>query len=120
MNADIRFDGNPLSRFIPVTLEEIRFIITEAASKSCSLDPLPTYLLKECIEQLLPIITAIMNQSLVKSTVPANFKRASIRPLIKKPGLDKEQLKHYRPIQSSLSIQVAGKGCGKENGDPSS
>jgi len=46
---------------------------------------------------LLPLITAIINKSLVESKVPLYFKKANIRPLLKKPNLDKEELKNYRP-----------------------
>ena len=65
-----------------------KFII-KSPSKSCELDPLPTYLLKEVLEYLLPLITAIINKSLAESNVPLSFKKANIRPLLKKPNLDK-------------------------------
>ena len=32
--------------------------------------------------------------------VPASFKSAIVRPLIKKPGLDNEELKNYRPVSN--------------------
>ena len=48
----------------------------------------PTWLLKECLEELLPSLTKIINDSLEKAYVPKSFKSSLIRPLIKKSGLD--------------------------------
>ena len=39
------------------------------SSESCELDPLPTWLLKECIDMLAPNITSIVNASIEKSHV---------------------------------------------------
>jgi len=46
MRADIKFDGQPLTKLAPATQDEVRDIIIKSPSKSCELDPLPTYLLK--------------------------------------------------------------------------
>jgi hypothetical protein len=67
---------------------------------SCELDPLPTKLLKPCLDHVLPLITDIVNKSLSEQCVPASFKQAIVRPLHKKPNLDKEILKNYRPVSS--------------------
>ena len=48
-------------------------------------------------------MTSIVNKSLAESTVPAAYKRAIVRPLLKKSGLDKDCLKNYRPV-SNLSF----------------
>ena len=48
----------------------------------------------------MPLITAIINKSLATSVVPACFKRAVVRPLLKRPGLDKEVLNNYRPVSN--------------------
>jgi len=82
MNADIKFEGQPLAKLGPATQYEERNIIIKSPSSSCELDPLPKYLLKEVLEYLLPLITAIINRSLVESTVPLSFKKANIRPLL--------------------------------------
>lgn len=100
MTADIPFDGEALTQLTPTTEDEVRKIITNSPSKSCELDPLPTSLLKQCLEALLPLITLIMNKSLAESKVPLWFKKANVKPLIKKSGLDKEELKNYRPVSN--------------------
>ena len=97
------FNGVPFNYFFSVTLQEIRHIILKAPSKSCELDPQPSWLLKECVDELSPIVTSIVNASLNHAIVPLSLKTALIRPLFKKPGLDKEVLKNYRPV-SNLSF----------------
>jgi hypothetical protein len=92
-----------LTHFMPATESEIRKIIKSSPSKSCSLDPLPTTLLKSCLDDLLPTLTAIVNKSLASSTVPDIMKKAVIVPILKKANLDPENLKNYRPI-SNLSF----------------
>ena len=53
-----------------------------------------------CKDQLVPIITSIINKSFEEGNVPDSFTEAIIRPLLKKPGLDKEVLKSYRPVSN--------------------
>ena len=57
------FSGTPLTNFMDATEIEIRNIIKLSPAKSCELDPLPTWLLKECIAELVPTITDIVNMS---------------------------------------------------------
>ena len=72
----------------------------KAPLKSCELDPIPTHILKSCVDSLLPMITAIINKSLEESHVPTSFKTAVVRPLLKKPCLEKEEFKNYRPVSN--------------------
>ncbi len=67
---------NSLCPNFPMSEEIVRKIIKDSLSKSCSLDPLPTWLLKQCIDTLLPVITGIVNLSLSMATFPDNFKEA--------------------------------------------
>ena len=79
------------------------FIFNKSSpSKSCSLDPIPTSLLKECVNELSPIIARIVNLSLETGTFPSLYKKAIVRPLIKKPSLERK-LSNYRPV-SNLSF----------------
>ena len=55
------------------TSEEIQSTILSASNSSCALNPIPTWLLKQCIPELLPIITAILNTSLKTGSVPSCF-----------------------------------------------
>ena len=68
--------------------------------KVCSLDPLPSLLMKNCVDVLLPLVTNIVNCSLDSYTGPHVMKEALVRPILKKASLDHEQLKNYRPISN--------------------
>ncbi|PIK38386.1 putative RNA-directed DNA polymerase from mobile element jockey-like [Apostichopus japonicus] len=92
-----------LSNFDPATDDEIRNIINKSSNTSCEMDPIPTWLLKDCLEPLLPIITSLINISLRNGEVPDNFKYAHIRPHLKKATLDQNILENYRPV-SNLSF----------------
>lgn len=54
----------PLSKFSPLTEEKVRKLINSSTNKSCNLDPMPTSLVIDCIDVLLPIITKMINLSL--------------------------------------------------------
>ena len=73
------------------------------SNKFCDLDPIPTKILIKCLPELLPLISFIVNESLVKGEFPIKLKEALIRPSLKKRGLDGESLSNYRPI-SNLSF----------------
>ena len=45
----------PLVVLCPATTLEVRTIIMNGPSKSCELDPMPTWLLKKCIDEILLI-----------------------------------------------------------------
>ncbi len=74
MSADVKFEGQHLTHFKPATQDEVRIVVMKSPSKSCELDPLPTNLLKKVLECLLPLITRIINKSLVECYVRAYFK----------------------------------------------
>jgi hypothetical protein len=92
-----------LAAFQPVTPDEVGKIISSSPSKSCSLDPVPTPLVKSVIDLLKPVITEIVNCSLTSGTFPSNYKDALVTPVLKKPSLDGDLLKNYRPV-SNLSF----------------
>ena len=69
-------------------------------SKSCSLDPIPTWLVKKHLHTLLPLLTQIVNNSLALDYFPIKLRQAIIFPVIKKISLDKNQLSNYRPVSN--------------------
>jgi len=91
---------NMMREFQPVSEEYIRKLITSGKKKSCHLDPIPTSLLIEALDILLPTITNIVNKSISENTMPQSFKSASVTPLLKKPSLDIEDKKNYRPVSN--------------------
>ena len=92
------------SSFGNVTEEEVQKIITASPTKSCSLDPWPTFLLKDCLDILIKPITELVNMSLSSGVFPDEFKQAIVTPLIKKPTLCKDDLKNYRPVSGLTFI----------------
>lgn len=86
----------------PATEEEVRKLISKSSSATCSLDPIPTWLVKKCCECLLPIITQMVNMSLSKSDFSSQLKEALVVPLLKKAILDSEVFNFFRPV-SNLS-----------------
>ena len=64
------------------------------------LDPIPTYLLHECLDDFIPTITAIISDSLLSGIVSPSFKQATMLPLLKKPNLDSNELKNYRLVSN--------------------
>ena len=95
--------ASELHSFKPATTSEITSIIKKASNASCPLDPIPTRLLNDVLSVLSPIITQIVNASLESGIFPSELKSAIVRPLLKKPSLDCEILKNYRPV-SNLSF----------------
>jgi len=80
--------------------DDIRRIINKSSNKSCSLDPMPTWLLKLCCDELVPIITTIINTSISTGEFPVPYKTANLLPHLKKDNLDHEILKNFRPISN--------------------
>ena len=92
-----------LDTFVPATVSEVTKVIKATPSKSCCLDPLPAWLLKDCLGLLAPVITSIVNQSLSSGEMPSSLKLAVVTPLHKKASLDQDCLGNYRPV-SGLSF----------------
>ena len=94
------FFGQSLVSFDKASQDEIKNIIIDSSTKHCDLDPIPTALLKTCIDDVLPCITHIINDSLTSGVVPACYKDALVKPLLKKTGLDHNILKNFRPVSN--------------------
>ena len=69
-----------------------------APSKTCSLDPCLTHILKKFIDNLVPSLTKLVNLSLQNGIFPNPFKQMIVTPLLQKSTLSKEDLKSYRPV----------------------
>ena len=89
----------PFSKFSPLTEEKVSKLINSSTKKSCTLDPMPTSLVTDCIDVLLPIITRMINLSLESGLFADDWKCALVLPLLKKPGLDL-LYKNYRPVSN--------------------
>ena len=86
-----------------VTDAEVRRLVLSDPCKSSDLDPLPTGLVKDCINILVTPIVSIVNLSLSEGLFPTHFKFALVFPMLKKPTLNRDDMKNYRPL-SNLSF----------------
>jgi hypothetical protein len=92
-----------MTNFPLATEKEIKRIVAKSPTKGCSLDPMPTWMIKAVLDPLLPLMVHAINRSLTTGTVPESMKIARVSPLLKKASLDCEVLKNYRPV-SNLSF----------------
>ena len=87
------------SSFKTLSENEVRKLILDSKTTSCELDPIPTDLLKQCIDVLLPVLTKMVNLSLQTGIFPDDWKIALVIPLIKKFGLEC-LVNNYRPVSN--------------------
>ena len=78
--------------------------ILNSAPKSCELDPIPSKLLIECLDSILPSLTDLFNSSLASGIFPQCFKSALVTPILKKRCLDHNDLNNYRPVSNLCFI----------------
>ena len=67
-----------------------------------TLDPIPTSSVKAYIDIVVTPITSVIRYH-SESSFPSHFESALVSPLLKKPSLDKDSMKNYRPV-SNLSF----------------
>ena len=73
-----------LNHFNFVSEDEVRKKISSSNNKFCKLDPVPTNILKSCLDILLPFITYLINLSLSTGTFPKCWKSALLLFLLLK------------------------------------
>jgi len=95
--------ANKCNVFNPTTVAEMNDIILSMNKTTCASDPFPSKLIPNVLTQLIPFFVRITNLSLSSGIFPSALKAAIIRPLLKKPNLDKQVLSNYRPV-SNLSF----------------
>ena len=92
-----------LRAFKLLSSEDIAGAIRTLPDVSSAADPMPTFVLKQVADLLLPFIEELFNRSLTVGHFPVNFRDAFITPIVKKPGMDASDVRSYRPI-SNLSV----------------
>ena len=88
------------STFSTVTEDQVTRIITNSPSKSCSLDPWPTFIVLDYLDILITPIISIINVSLEQGKCSNFFKQAHVTSILSKSSLDKEVFKNYRPVSN--------------------
>ena len=98
-----RPSSNLLDQFHRLMMPSTPCFMFRCPVKTCSLDPIPTDILLESVDAVLPLIWAMCNASLREGNLPAWEKEAIITPVPKKSNLDLDKPRNYRPI-SNLSF----------------
>ena len=93
-----------LTSFTELSEEDVKGLIGRSSKKTCSLDPMPTSLVVESLDVLLPVITRMLNLPLQNGNFPDTWKLADVRP---RPKIAAEALlANLRPISN---LQFASK-----------
>ena len=92
------------SSFEKVSQLTVKECILNSAPKSCELVHIPSKLLIECLDSILPSLTDLFNSSLTSGIFPQCFKSALVTPILKKRCLDHNDLNNYRPVSSLCFI----------------
>lgn len=96
--CNIRHSG-PSGSFslLPVCRDDIVSIIRKLPSKkSCGDDEISTFLLKQLENELVDVITFMINMSFAEGTFPTLWKMGSVLPVFKKGNIN--EVENYRPI----------------------
>ena len=96
--------GTSIESFDLVNESVVKKIIDKSKKTSCHLDPAPTKFILQFIDILLPIIVLLINKSLQLGSVPDCFKKAIVKPLLKKSNLDPCVNKNFRPVSNLCYI----------------
>ena len=91
-------DAKILSEFKPLSEADILALIQKSSKKTCNLDPMPTKLVVESLDHLLPVITKMINSSLLGGHFPKVLKEALIDPRYKKAGIN--DFTNLRPVSN--------------------
>ena len=86
-HVDFRFPLEKLESFSFLSEDEVRKIGMQSLNASSQVDPIPTWLVKICCDELTPVITKMVYLSISEGNVPDCWKTALVRPLLKKLGL---------------------------------
>ena len=95
-------DG-PFTSFKSLTQDQVRRLIDRAAKKSCQLDPVPTSIVVQSLDILLPVITRLVNLSFETGQFAETWKEALVLPTLKKHNLD-IAYKNFRPVSNLAYI----------------
>ena len=80
----VEFSGTPFAEFQLITNDCVKKVLQEIPKKPCDLDPIPTPILHDCLEEITPIVADIVDKSLSCGIVLQCFKHALVKPLLKR------------------------------------
>jgi hypothetical protein len=92
-------DGNPYPSMPEIFIEEagVRKLLQQInPSKAPGPDGIPARVLKECADELAPLMTMLFNKTLMEGKIPMDWKSANITAIFKKG--DRNLASNYRPV----------------------
>ena len=105
-------DSSPpkLSSLEPLTNEEVKQIVKEMPAKYCDLDAVPTSIIKEALDLLLPTLVKLVNLSLVEGEFAQQWENC----LGKTPTKKSRYGAHKHIISSCVKLTIPVKGSGEK------
>ena len=94
----------------PLKNEEVRQIVKEMPAKYCDLAAVPTSIIKEALDLLLPTLVKLFNLSLVEGKFAQQWKTALVKPLLKsRYGADKHIISSG--VKFTILVKSSGEKC---------
>ena len=91
--------GVTFANFKTLSQEQVSKLIKKAAKKLCPLDPIPTSVVLEVLDVLLPVIANMINLSFESGEFASDWKEALLKPVLEKCGFD-IAFNNFRPVSN--------------------
>ena len=75
--------GTATGNFERLSEDQVKKLNMKSPNKQCASDPIPTWMLKECLDIILPFLAHIVNLSLQTGHFADAWKEALLSPLLK-------------------------------------
>ena len=90
------YTGSLFDTLSTVTPAEVLKLLSTIPPKTCSMDFIPTVLIKSCQTVFADLIATLANLSFSEGTFPSIFKTAVVTPRLIKAGSDPDSPENYR------------------------
>ena len=88
--------NNLMSSTLCLSVSDVRMSMSQIKKVSSGPDGIPTWVFRNCCDDLAPVVTLLFNRSLKEGHVPSSLKRANVLPIPKCPHPC--QVSDFRPI----------------------
>ena len=92
--------SSQLSEFHLPDNNTIKKLIISMSSKTCSLDPMPTQVVKKHVHLPITVIGQIVRSPLSSGTFPILLRISHVKTKLKQHDLDKNLFSSYRPVSN--------------------
>ena len=101
------------SVFERLSEDQVKMLIMKSPNKQCAADPIPTWMLKECLDIILPFLGHTVNLSLQTGHFADAWKEALLSPLLKNSTLD-IVFPNFRPVSNLPFVSKLVERCSSE------